>query len=77
MLRHFTCGVDVQLFIASVLLTCGLAWFFAEAWVFAVEAKTGWLIVLLAATSTIVILTQGYLCYVMISTHGVVSVDVP
>lgn len=54
-------------------MTCGLAWFFTEAWIFALKAKAGWLLVLLGFTSTIVVFTQSYLCFVMISNRRVVS----
>lgn len=56
-----------QLFGSGLLFSTGLGWFFVQAWIFAIEARTTWLLVLLTITSTVAILSQSYLCAVVIS----------
>ena len=55
----------------GLLFTAGLAWFFTEAWIFAVRTHTVWLIVLLTITSTIAITAQLYLSAVVIAVYPV------
>lgn len=62
----------LQLMASGVIVAGGLAWFFTEAWIFAVQARATWLIVLLAVTSTAALSAQGYLCVTVASTYRVV-----
>ena len=49
------------------MFSTGLVWFFVQAWIFAIQARTIWLIVLLTITTTVAILSQGYLCAIFVS----------
>lgn len=56
-----------QLFGSGLVFSTGLVWFFVQAWIFAIQARTVWLIVLLTITTTVAILSQGYLCAIFVS----------
>ena len=49
------------------MFSTGLVWFFVQAWIFAIQARTIWLIALLTITTTVAILSQGYLCAIFVS----------
>lgn len=56
-----------QLFGSGLVFSTGLVWFFVQAWIFAIQARTVWLIILLTITTTVAILSQGYLCAIFVS----------
>lgn len=58
---------DHQLFGSGLVFSTGLVWFFVQAWIFAIQARTIWLIVLLTITTTVAFLSQGYLCAIFVS----------
>lgn len=61
----------LQLLGSGLLFSTGLVWFFVQAWMFAIEAETAWLIILLTITSTVALLSQSYLCAVVLSINPV------
>ncbi|CAM9525505.1 unnamed protein product [Scytosiphon promiscuus] len=61
------CYAVTQLFGSGIVFTTGLVWFFVQAWIFAIQARTVWLIVLLTITTTVAVLSQGYLCAIFVS----------
>ncbi|CAN0252029.1 unnamed protein product [Pylaiella littoralis] len=57
----------VMLVGSGLVFSTGLIWFFVQAWIFAIQARTVWLIILLTVTTAVAILSQGYLCTIFVS----------
>ncbi|CAN0054882.1 unnamed protein product, partial [Ectocarpus fasciculatus] len=55
------------LFGSGLIFSTGLVWFFVQAWIFAIEAQTVWLIILLTVTTMVAVVSQGYLCAIFVS----------
>ncbi|CAM9677904.1 unnamed protein product, partial [Ectocarpus sp. 13 AM-2016] len=57
----------VMLFGSGLIFSTGLVWFFVQAWIFAIQAQTVWLIILLTVTTMVAVVSQGYLCAIFVS----------
>lgn len=62
----------LQIMVGGMIVTTGMVWFFTEAWIFAVQVRATWLLVLLIVTSTAALSAQSYLCVVVASNYRVV-----